>query len=133
MQNSEILHLLGHFSGSAGSWDVFRGGWQHTAISRILLWRGVLSRAQWVLCVRFSASSTIVGTCRVAILNRTFRIFHRNFVIFVRRLLDGTSSPGGSLSSPFKSLPRKRSFSKKNEYLALVATQTSKNQKYQQK
>ena len=91
MQSSEVLHLLGNFSGCAGSWDVFRGRWHHTAISGILLWRGDLSRAGWgcFLCVfllllRFSvpAGSTI--------LNRTFRIFHRNFVIFVRRLLDVT-------------------------------------------
>ena len=91
MQTSEFLHLLGHSSGSAGSCDVFRGRWHHTAISGILLLRGVLSRAWWgcFLCVfllllRFSVPAAS------AILNRTFRIFHRNFVIFVRRLLDVT-------------------------------------------
>ena len=92
MQTSEFLHLLGHSSGSADSWNVFRGRWHHTAISGILQLRGVLSRAGWgcFLCVfllllRFSVPA---GS---AILNRTFRIFNRNFVIFVRLLLDVTS------------------------------------------
>ena len=36
------------------------------ALSGILLWWGVLSRAGWGLfCVRVSASSTTFGTCRV--------------------------------------------------------------------
>ena len=39
MQTSEFLHRLGHSSGSAVSWDVFRGGWHRTAILGILLWR----------------------------------------------------------------------------------------------
>ena len=100
MQTSEFLHLLSHFSGSAGSWDVFPRRWHHTAILWILLWRGVLSRTGWgcFLCVvllllRFSLPA---GS---AILNRTFRMFHRTCVIFVRRLLDVTSSLGRSLSS----------------------------------
>ena len=42
MQTSEFIHLLGNSSGSAVSWDVYR--WHRTAISGILLWRGVLSR-----------------------------------------------------------------------------------------
>ena len=58
MQISEFLHLLGHSSGSAGSWDVFRGRWHHTAISGILLLRGVLSRAGWGCFLRFFTSST---------------------------------------------------------------------------
>ena len=94
MQTSEFLHLLGHSSGSAVSWDVFRGRWHRTAISGILMWWGVLSQAGWgcFLCnfwffLRFSVPA---GS---AILNRTFRIFHRNFVSFVRRLLDVTLVP----------------------------------------
>ena len=46
MQTSEFLYLLGHSSGSAVSWDVFRGGWHRTVFSGILLWRGVLSQAR---------------------------------------------------------------------------------------
>ena len=42
---SAFLHLLGHSLGSAVIWDVFQGRWHRTAISGILLWRGVLSRA----------------------------------------------------------------------------------------
>ena len=65
-QTSEFLHLLGHSSGSAGSWDVFRGRWHHTAFSGILLWRGVLSQAGWgCFFVRFFASFMIFGTCRI--------------------------------------------------------------------
>ena len=33
MQTSEFFHLLGHSSGSAVSWDVFRGGWYRTTIT----------------------------------------------------------------------------------------------------
>ena len=87
----EFLHLLGYSSGSTGSWDVLRGRWHHTAISGIFLSRGVLSRAGWgcflcafLLLLRFSVPA---GS---AILNRTFRIFLRNFVTFLRRLPDVT-------------------------------------------
>ena len=70
MQTSEFLHLLGHSSGSAVSWDVFQGGWHCTAISGILLWRGVLSRAGGgvfcsFLCIRLRFSVP----ARSAILN----------------------------------------------------------------
>ena len=47
MQTSEFTHLWGRSSGSAVSFDVFRGGWHHPAISGISLWLGVLSRAGW--------------------------------------------------------------------------------------
>ena len=104
MQTSEFLHLLGHFSGSPGSWDVFRGRWHHAAIPRILLLRGVLSRAGLVMvfCAFFLLLLRFSVPAEPAILNRTFRKFHRNVVIFVRRLLDVTSSPGRSLSSSTK-------------------------------
>ena len=83
MQTSEFLHLLGHSSGSAGSWDVFRGGWHHMAISAILLWRGVLSRAgAGVFYVRFSASSTIFGTCRVSHFESNISNFSSKFCNF---------------------------------------------------
>ena len=90
MQTSEFLHLLGHFSGSACSWDVLRGGWHLTAISEIPMagcslsgWMGCFL-CVFLLLLRFSVPA---GS---AILNRTFRIFHRNFVFFVCRLLDVT-------------------------------------------
>ena len=95
MQTTEFLHLLGHSSGSAGSWDVFRGRSHHPEISGKLLWRGVLSRAGWGLfCVRVSVSSTIFGTCWVG----HFELHMSNlssgfFVIFVRQLLDVTYLP----------------------------------------
>ena len=54
MRTSEFLHLLGHSSGSAGSWDVFRGRWHNTAISGILLWQCVLSRVGWGWFALFS-------------------------------------------------------------------------------
>ena len=54
VQISEFLHLLGHSSGSAGSWDVFLRGWHNTAFSRIFLWRCVLSRAGWGVFALFS-------------------------------------------------------------------------------
>ena len=66
MQSSEFLHLLVHSMDSAVSWIVFRGRRHYTAISGILLMRGVLSRAGLgdVLCA-FFCSFTIFGTCRI--------------------------------------------------------------------
>ena len=91
MQISEFLHLLGHSSGSAGSWDVLRGGWHHTAISGDTFMAGC-SLSGWVgvFCVRFLLLLRFSVTSGWTILNRTTRIFHQNFVIFVRRLLDVT-------------------------------------------
>ena len=66
MQISEFFNLLGHSSGSAGSWDVFRGRWHHTAISRILLLRMFSFDLGGVFFVRFFASLTIFGTCRIS-------------------------------------------------------------------
>ena len=100
MQTSEFLHLLGHSSGFAGSWDVFRGRWHNTAISGILLWRCVLSRAGWgdvsvlfsIILFNFKYLSGRPSWLR------NFAIAH--FIEFLwRLLLDVTSSPGRSLSS----------------------------------
>ena len=77
MQVSEILHLLGHSSDSAGSWDVFRGRWHNTAISGILLWRCVLSRASWgVLFHYFPSTFSISSTCKVGHLDLEFLLSH---------------------------------------------------------
>ena len=101
LQTSEFLNLLGHFSGSAGSYDVFPGRWNHTAISGTLLWRGVFSRTGWgCFCALFCFFTIFFSVpAASAILNRTFRIFHQNFLIFVRRLLELSSAPGRSLLS----------------------------------
>ena len=68
MQTSEFLHLLGHSSGFAVSWDVFRGGWHRKAISGIILWRGVLSRAG-VFCWFFGIPFRFSVPARSAVLN----------------------------------------------------------------
>ena len=77
MQTSEFLHLLGHSSGSAGSWDVFRGRWHNTAISGILLWRCVLSRVGWgVFLHYFPSSFSISSTCQVGHLDLEILLSH---------------------------------------------------------
>ena len=77
MKTSEFLHLLGHSSGSAGSWDVFRGRWHNTAISGILLWRCVLSRAgRGVLLLYFPSSFSISSTCQVGHLDLEILLSH---------------------------------------------------------
>ena len=112
MQTSEFLNFLGHSSGSAVSWNVFRGGWHRTAISGILIWLGVLSRAGGVwfsvffcLPACFPARSTVLI---YSICYRTISKFFRNFEVFVRRLPDGTSSPGRSLLSSANASGRSR-------------------------
>ena len=75
MQTSEFLHLLGHSSVSAVSWDVFRGGWHRTAISGILLRRGVLSRAGGGVFFVFY-SFAIFCTCQVRHFELTYLISH---------------------------------------------------------
>ena len=77
MQTSEFLHLLGHSSGSAGSWDVFRGRWHNTAISGILLWRCVFSRAGWGVSLHcFPSSFSISSTCQVGHLDLEILLSH---------------------------------------------------------
>ena len=86
MQTFEFLHLLGHSSGSAVSWDVFRGGCHRTAISGILPWRGVLLSG-WgvgVVCL-FCLPACFQVPARSAILiysicYRTFLKALQNFV-----------------------------------------------------
>ena len=85
MQTSEFLPLLGHSSGSAVSWDVFRGGWHRTAISGILLWLGVVCLFCLPACFQVPARSALLI---YSICYRTFSNFFRNFEIFVRRLPD---------------------------------------------
>ena len=68
MQFPEFPHLLGHFSGSAVIWGVFREERHHTAISGINLWRGVLSRAGVGAALPFFKSVLRFGTSRSAIL-----------------------------------------------------------------
>ena len=83
MQTSEFFHLLGHSSGSAGSWDVFRGRWHNTAISGKLLWQCVLSRAGWgCLCNIFHHLFQFQVPVRSAILIPKFcyGTIHRIFV-----------------------------------------------------
>ena len=103
MQTSEFLHLLGHSSGSAGSWDVFRGRWHNTAISGILLWRCVLSRVGWGVgggvLLYFPSSFSISSTCQVGHLDLEFLLSHISSNFCDVFLLDVTSSPGRSLSS----------------------------------
>ena len=77
MQTSEFLHLLGHSSGSAGSWDVFRGRWHNTTVSGILRWRCVLSRAGWgVSFFYFPSSFSILSTCQVGHLDLEILLSH---------------------------------------------------------
>ena len=77
MQTSEVLHLLGHSSGSAGSWDVFRGRWHNTAVSGILLWRCVLSRAGWGVSLHYFPSSFFISsTCQVGHLDLEILLPH---------------------------------------------------------
>ena len=59
-----------------------------------------LSGCVGVFCVRFSASFTIFGTCRVGYFESHISNFSSKFCNFVRQLLDVTSSSGcDSLSS----------------------------------
>ena len=101
MQPSEFLHFLGYSSGSTGSWDVFRGRWHHTAISGILLLRGVLSRAGWGCFLRFLLLLRFPylpgRPSRMSLFDAAnFEIF---IEIFKHRLPDVTFSSGRSLSS----------------------------------
>ena len=68
MQTCEFSHVWDHSSGSAVSWDVFRGVWHRTAISGTSLWRDVFFRGGWavgVACVGFLSSRLIRSTCQV--------------------------------------------------------------------
>ena len=80
-QTSEFLHLLGHSSGSAVSCDVFRGGWQPTAISGVLLWRGVLAGGS--ICL-FCLPACFQVPARSAILFYSFcyRTFSKSLQLF---------------------------------------------------
>ena len=73
--------VAGTFSEGDGTTRRFRGYFYCGVFS--------LGLGGGVFCA-FFASFMIFGTCRTAILNSTFRIFNRNFVSFVRRLLDVT-------------------------------------------
>ena len=74
MQTSEFLPLLDHSSGSAVSWDVFRGGWHCTAISGILLWRVILSRAGGGLS--FLSSCLLSSFCQISPLDLFYLLSH---------------------------------------------------------
>ena len=79
MQTFEIPHLWTHSSGSAITWDVFRGRWHRTVFSGISLWWGVLSRSGWGwACVGCLYSSIIRRTCCRLFLLRYFD-FLENF------------------------------------------------------
>ena len=119
MQTSEFLHLLGHSSGSAGSWDVFRGRWHNTAISGILIWRCVLSRAGWRVSLHYFPSSfSISSTCQVGHLDLeillSHRTFHRIFVTsFAGRYIDCRRSKFDllyNLNLPAFCINKKRAF-----------------------
>ena len=84
MQNtrtSESLHLWGHSTGSAVSWDVFRGLWHCTTISGKFLWRGVLARALvYFLCLPAcfqvpARSATLIYSICYRTLSKTLRNF----------------------------------------------------------
>ena len=96
MQTSEFLHLLGHFRVSLVTRTSSKGDGT-TRQFRGYFYGGVFSVRLAGGCVGcrfplFHHHFQFPVPVRSAILNRTFRIFHRNFVNFVRRLLDVTSS-----------------------------------------
>ena len=103
MQTFEIRHLWDHSSGSAVTWDVFRGRWHHTAISGISLWWGVLSPAGWGrFCVGCLSSSLIRRTCCRLFFVCDISTFWKISIsarCSVTKLLDVTSSLGRGLSS----------------------------------
>ena len=104
IQTSEFLHILGHFrvplvtetsSKGDGATRQFRG-YFYGGVFSLGLGGGV-----WGLFPLFHHPFQFPVPVRSAILNRAFRIFHRNFVNFVRRVLDITLIPSGSvLKSP---------------------------------
>ena len=102
MQTSEFLHLLGHSSGSAVSWDVFPRKWNRTIISGILLWGSLAGWVGVTLCLCLS-SCLLSSICQASHLRFVHCLIshisniHRTFVISFWTLQSFFSSVYGVL------------------------------------